>query len=113
MAGQFTRPVAGVHTINPHSKFCDQTQTIGDIAQRLRVSLSQDEINQLVQAIAAGGPIGMALALSIADSIAAANYQLTPQLVTQLTNTLNQGNYQSLNISYLLKAKLRSIRIPR
>ncbi|HYM04028.1 MAG TPA: hypothetical protein VET85_13835 [Stellaceae bacterium] len=113
MSGHFSRPVPGMQTINPHSKFCDQAQTIVDIGQKLGVSLSQDEINQLVQAIAAGGPRGMAVALSIADSIAAANYQLTPQLVTQLTNRLNKGNDQSLNLSYLLKAKLRSIRIPR
>lgn len=89
---------------------CNTRQTIADVAQNLGVDLSPSDLNQLAQAIAAGGQAAMALALSIAGSIADANYRLSPQLVNTLMSTLNQGDNPSLSISHLLRWKL--IRLP-
>jgi hypothetical protein len=113
MPSPFARPVPGAPRINPRDKFCDPGQTIGAVSAALGVALSQDELGQLVQALAAGGAQAMAVALSLADAIAAANYQLTPVLVTQLTDMLDQGSNPSPHFSHLIKAKLRSLIIPR
>ncbi len=102
--------------LQPRPRFaspCNVRETVGDIAGRLGVSLSQGDLNQLVHAIGAGGEAGMALALSIAESIAAANYQLTPQLVTSLTDTLNQGANRNLQISHIIHLRLIHARMKR
>jgi hypothetical protein len=105
MQKQFPKPLPRF------SSMCNIPQTIGDIAGNLGLSLSQSELNQLVQAIGAGGQAGMAVALSIAESIAAANYQLTPKLVTTLMGTLNQGSHRNLQISHLLRLKLTHLEV--
>ena len=106
-------PVMANQGSQGNRQFCNPSHTITDIGQKLGLNLSQGEVNQLAQAIAAGGQRGMAVALSIADSIAEANYQLTPQLVTGLMNTLNQGSHQGLQFSLLAKARLSKIHIRR
>ena len=79
---------------------------VSDLASRLGLGLSQDEVNQLVNGILAGGEAGMAIALTIASLIADANYQYSPQLVNNITQTLNQPAYFGLPVSQIIRMKI-------
>ena len=95
------------------NKLCNARQTIADIAEQVGIALSQAEVDQLAQAITAGGQAGMAVALTIASTIAGANYSLTPAVVSTLTNTLNQGSNRNLLFSQILWPKLALARARR
>jgi len=104
------------HFLKPRPRFspaCNVRQTITDIAGKLGVDISQGELDQLVGGMLAGGQAAMALALSLAESIADANYQLTPQLLTTLMGQLNQGANRTLHISHLLRLKLTYVQLQK
>jgi hypothetical protein len=79
---------------------------ISDLTNLLALDISQDEVQQLVGAISAGGEHAMALALSLASALADADYRYSPQLADTLTRTLDRPEFVRLPVSHLIRMKL-------
>jgi hypothetical protein len=67
-------------------------------------------VAQLVSAIGAGGDAGMALALSIADAIANADYELSSQFMNTVTMTLNRPANRGLLLTHVIRLHLGKLR---
>jgi hypothetical protein len=95
------------------NSLCNLPKTISEVALNIGLDLSQADVNQLVHSILSGGQAGMAVAVFVAETLAGAKYQPTPQQVAALVSTLSHGPNQSLQISRVLSLKLRLIRIKK
>jgi hypothetical protein len=94
----------------PRETPCNAPATVSEITSKLGLSLSAGDVARLVNAIRAGGDAGTALATSIADAIANADYEMSAQLLNTVTVTLNQPENGGLLLTHVIRSHLAKFR---